>query len=132
MIAANYKYITQFDIDEVRKLNPLEDDFEASFVTDGCAIYYVDGFTEPQEIRILDEDERFMNLPEMAGASGLSEDEMISFMRQYNIGVDIDNIGENGFGSEADVRLWWADVPPHRVFKIFDEYYGVAEYIASL
>ena len=58
MISANPKYTTENDIEEVLKLNPKEEDLQSSFVTDGKFLYYVDGVTNPQEIRALSEEEQ--------------------------------------------------------------------------
>ena len=132
MISANFKYITKEDIDKVLKLNPQEDDFEASFVTDGKAIYYVDGYTNPQEIRVLDEDEEFMNLAEIAKCMKMTEEEVISYMLKQNKDVDYQNIGDNDFDTEEEVDKWWEDKDAKMIFKIYDEYYGIVELIAEL
>lgn len=132
MIGANFKYITKEDIEEVLKLNPQEDDFEASFVTDGKYIYYVDGYTNPQEIRALDFDEEFMNLAEIAKCMEMTEEEVISYMLKQNKDVDYQNIGDNDFDTEEEVDKWWEDKNAKMIFKIYDEYYGIAELIAEL
>ena len=132
MISANFDYITKEDIEEVLKLNPQEDNFKASFVTDGKAIYYVDGYTEPQEIRWLDRDEEFMNLAEIAKCMEMTEEEVISYMLKQNKDVDYQNIGENDFDSKEDVDKWCEDKDAEIIFKIYDEYYGIAELIAGL
>lgn len=131
MIKANFKYITKRDIEEVLKLNPQEDDFEASFVTDGKYIYYVDGYTNPQEIRALNRDEEFMNLAEIAKFMEMTEEEVISYMLEQNKDVDYQNIGDNDFDTEEDVDKWWEDKDAKMIFKIYDEYYGIVELIAE-
>ena len=131
MINANFKYITKEDIEEVLKRNPKEDDFKASFVTDGKYIYYVDGYTSPQEIRALDFDEQFMNLAEIAKLMGKTEDEVIAYMLEQNKDVDYQNIGENDFDTEEEVDKWWENKDAKMIFKIYDEYYGIAELITD-
>ena len=131
MINANFKYITKEDIEEVLKLNPQEDDFEASFVTDGKYIYYVDGYANPQEIRALSTDEEFMNLAEIAKFMEMTEEEVISYMLEQNKDVDYQNIGENDFDSKEEVDKWWEDKDAKTIFKVYDEYYGIAELIAE-
>jgi hypothetical protein len=132
MIGANFTYITKEDIEEVLKLNPKEDDFKSSFVTDGKYIYYVDGYTYPQEIRALDEDEQFMNLAEIAKCMEMTEEEVISYMLKQNKDVDYQNIGDNDFDTEEEVDKWWEGKDAKMIFKIYDEYYGIAELIAEL
>lgn len=132
MINANFNYITKEDIEEVLKLNPQENDFEASFVTDGKYIYYVDGYKSPQEIRALDRNEEFMNLAEIAKFMEMTEEKVISYMLEQNKDVDYQNIGENDFDSKEEVDKWWEDKDAKMIFKIYDEYYGIAELIADL
>lgn len=132
MISANPKYITENDIEEVLKLNPKEDDLQSSFVTDGKFLYYVDGYTNPQEIRALSEDEQFQNLFEIAKAMDKTKDELISYMLEQNKDVDYQNIPENDFHTEAEVDEWWKDKNAVTIFKVYDEYYGIAELIAEI
>jgi hypothetical protein len=131
MIRANFNYITKEDIEEVLKLNPQENDFEASFVTDGKYIYYVDGYKSPQEIRALDRDEEFMNLAEIAKFMEMTEEEVVSYMLKQNKDVDYQNIGDNDFDTEEEVDKWWEDKDAKTIFKIYDEYYGIVELIAD-
>ena len=91
MISANPKYITENDINEVLKLNSSEEDLQSSFVTDGKYLYYVDGYTNPQEIRALSEDEQFQNLSEIAKGMRMTEEELIEFMLVSNIRIAHDN-----------------------------------------
>lgn len=132
MIGANPRYITENDIEEVLKLNPKEDDLASSFVTDGKYLYYVDGYTNPQEIRALSVDEQFLNLFEIAKAMDKTKDELISYMLEQNKDVDYQNIPENDFETETDVDEWWKNKDSKTIFKVYDEYYGIAELIAEL
>ena len=132
MINANLKYITENDIEEVLKLNPNEDDLQSSFVTDGKFLYYVDGYTSPQEIRALSEDEQFQNLFEIAKTMDMTKDELISYMLEKNKDVDYQNIPENDFNTESEVDEWWKDKNADMIFKVYDEYYGIAELIAEI
>lgn len=132
MISANPKYITENDIEEVLKLNPNEEDLQSGFVTDGKFLYYVDGYTNPQEIRVLSEDEQFQNLFEIAKAMDKTKDELISYMLEQNKDVDYQNIPENDFHSETEVDKWWKDKNATTIFKVYDEYYGIAELIAEI
>ena len=132
MIGANPRYITENDIKEVLKLNPKEDDLASSFVTDGKYLYYVDGYTNPQEIRALSVDEQFLNLFEIAKAMNKTKDGLISYMLEQNKDVDYQNIPENDFETETDVDEWWKDKDSKTIFKVYDEYYGIAELIAKL
>lgn len=132
MIGANPRYITENDIEEVLKLNPKEDDLASSFVTDGKYLYYVDGYTNPQEIRALSVDEQFLNLFKIAKAMDKTKDELISYMLEQNKDVDYQNIPENDFETETDVDEWWKDKDSKTIFKVYDEYYGIAELIAEL
>ena len=132
MIKANYEYITKNDIEEVLKLNPKEDDLQSSFVTDGKFLYYVDGYTSPQEIRTLSEEEQFLNLFEIAKAMNKTEDELISYMLEQNKDVDYQNIPENDFKTKSEVNKWWKDKNATTIFKVYDEYYGIAELIAEI
>lgn len=132
MISANPKYITENDIEEVLKINPKEDDLQNSFVTDGKFLYYVDGYTNPQEIRALSEDEQFQNLFEIAKAMDKTKDELISYMLEQNKDVDYQNISENDFRTEAEVDEWWKDKNAVTIFKVYDEYYGIVELIAEI
>ena len=132
MINANFDYITKEDIEVILKLNPEEDDFKSSFVTDGKYLYYVDGYTEPQEIRTLSVDEQFLNLFEIAKVMGMTEEELISYMLEQNKEVDYENIPENDFHTEFEVDEWWSDKTDRFIFKVYDEYCGIAELIASL
>lgn len=132
MISANPKYITENDIEEVLKLNPKEDDLQSSFVTDGKFLYYVDGVTNPQEIRALSEDEQFQNLFEIAKAMDKTKDELISYMLEQNKDVDYQNIPENDFHTESEVDEWWKDKNATTIFKVYDEYYGITELIAEI
>ena len=132
MISANPRYITEDDIEEVLKLNQNEDDLASSFVTDGKYLYYVDGYTNPQEIRALSVDEQFLNLFKIAKAMDKTKDELISYMLEQNKDVDYQNIPENDFETETDVDEWWKDKDSKTIFKVYDEYYGIAELIAEL
>ena len=132
MINANLKYITENDIEEVLKLNPNEDDLQSSFVTDGKFLYYVDGYTSPQEIRALSEDEQFQNLFEIAKTMDMTKDKLISYMLEKNKDVDYQNIPENDFNTESEVDEWWKDKNADMIFKVYDEYYGIAELIAEI
>ena len=132
MINANLKYITENDIEEVLKLNLNEDDLQSSFVTDGKFLYYVDGYTSPQEIRALSEDEQFQNLFEIAKTMDMTKDELISYMLEKNKDVDYQNIPENDFNTESEVDEWWKDKNADMIFKVYDEYYGIAELIAEI
>ena len=132
MISANPKYITENDIEEVLKLNPKEEDLQSSFVTDGKFLYYVDGVTNPQEIRTLSEEEQFQNLFEIAKAMDKTKDELISYMLEQNKDVDYQNIPENDFNTEAEVDEWWKNKNATTIFKVYDEYYGIAELIAEI
>ena len=132
MISANPKYITENDIKEVLELNPKEDNLQSSFVTDGKFLYYVDGVTNPQEIRALSEEEQFQNLFEIAKAMDKTKDELISYMLEQNKDVDYQNIPENDFHTEAEVDEWWKNKDSRTIFKVYDEYYGIAELIAEI
>ena len=132
MIEANFNYITKEDIEDVLKLNPKEDDFESSFVTDGKYLYYVDGYTNSQEIRALNEEEQWLNLPELAKSMGKTTDKVIKFMLKENKLVDYENIPENNFRTKKEVDKWWSDKTDRFIFKVYDEYCGIAELIASL
>lgn len=132
MISANPRYITEDDIEEVLKLNQNEDDLASSFVTDGKYLYYVDGYTNPQEIRALSVDEQFLNLFEIAKAMDKTKDELISYMLEQNKDVDYQNIPENNFKTVTDIDEWWKDKDSKMIFKVYDEYYGIAELIAEL
>lgn len=132
MIGANPKYITKNDIEEVLRINPKEEDLQSSFVTDGKYLYYVDGYTNPQEIRALSEDEQFQNLFEIARALDKTKDELISYMLEQNKDVDYQNIPENDFNTESEVDEWWKDKNAATIFKVYDEYYGIAELIAEI
>lgn len=132
MISANPKYITENDIEEVLKLNPNEEDLQSSFVTDGKFLYYVDGYTNPQEIRALSEEEQFQNLFEIAKAMDKTKDELISYMLEQNKDVDYQNIPENDFKTESEVDEWWEDKNAATIFKVYDEYYGIVELIEEI
>ena len=132
MINANFNYITKEDIEDVLKLNPKEDDLKSSFVTDGKYLYYVDGYTEPQEIRALNEEEQWLNLPELAKYMGKTTDKVIRFMLKENKLVDYENIPENNFRTKREVDKWWSDKTDRFIFKVYDEYCGIAELIARL
>ena len=132
MIKANYKYITKNDIEKVLILNPDEDDLHSSFVTDGKFLYYVDGYTSPQEIRSLSEEEQFLNLFEIAKTMNKTEDELISYMLEQNKDVDYQNIPENDFHTKTEINKWWKDKDNRTIFKVYDEYYGIAELIAEI
>ena len=138
MISANHNYITEDDIKEVLKINPKEDDIKSSFVTDGYSLYYVDGYTYPQEIRALSEDEQYQNLSKIAKIlydqrkiSNVSEKEAISYMLKQNKEVDYENMPDNDFNSKEEVDMWWQDKDDKMIYKIYDEYYGIGELIAS-
>ena len=132
MISANPKYITENDIKEVLKLNPKEEDLQSSFVTDGKFLYYVDGYTNPQEIRALSEDEQFQNLPELAKGMRMTEEELIAFMLETNKNIDYDFTPDNGFNSREEIENWWKDKDDKLIFKVYDEYMGIPEMIADL
>lgn len=132
MISAHPKYITENDIEEVLKLNPKEEDLQSSFVTDGKFLYYVDGVTNPQEIRALSEEEQFQNLFEIAKAMDKTKNELISYMLEQNKDVDYQNIPENEFHTKSEVDEWWKDKNSATIFKVYDEYYGIAELIAEI
>ena len=129
MISSNPKYITENDIEEVLKLNPMEDDLQSSFSTDGKYLYYVDGYTSPQAIRALSEEEQFQNLPELAKGMKMTEDELITFMMESNIRIGHDN-GE--FNSLEESDKWWKSKTNKEIFKGYDEYMGIPEMIADL
>ena len=129
MISANHKYITENDIKEVLRINPDEDDFQSSFVTDGKYLYYVDGFTNPQEIRVLSEEEQFQNLPELAKGMKMTEEELIAFMLDTNKNIDYYNIPDNGFNSMEEIEKWWEDKDAKLIFEVYDEYMGIPEMI---
>lgn len=132
MISANPKYITENDIEEVLKLNPKEEDLQSSFVTDGKFLYYVDGYTNPQEIRVLSEYEQFQNLPELAKGMKMTEEELIAFMLETNKNTDYDCTPDNGFTSREEIENWWKDKDDRFIFKVYDEYMGIPEMIADL
>ena len=132
MIKANYNYVTEDDVKKVLELNPKEDDLQSSFVTDGKFLYYVDGYTCPQEIRSLSVEEQFLNLFEIAKAMNKTEDELISYMLEQNKDVDYQNIPENDFHTKTEVNKWWKDKDKRTIFKVYDEYYGIAELIAEI
>lgn len=129
MISANPKYITENDIKEVLKLNPKEDDLQSSFSTDGKYLYYVDGYTSPQAIRTLSEEEQFQNLPELAKGMKMTEEELIAFMMESNIRIGHDN-GE--FNSFEESDKWWKSKTNKEIFKGYDEYMGIPEMIVDL
>lgn len=129
MISANPKYITESDIEEVLKLNPKEDDLQSSFSTDGKYLYYVDGYTSPQTIRALSEEEQFQNLPELAKGMKMTEDELIDFMLVSNIRIGYDN---GDFNSLEESDKWWKGKTTKEIFKGYDEYMGIPEMIADL
>lgn len=132
MISANPKYITENDIKEALKLNPNEDDLYSSFITDGKYLYYVDGYTYPQKIRALSEEEQFQNLFEIAKVMEMTKDELITFMLESNKEVDYQNIPDNDLNSEEEVDEWWVDKSDRMIFKIYDEYSGIVELISDL
>ena len=101
-------------------------------VKNGEYLYYVDGYTNPQEIRALSVDEQFLNLFEIAKAMNKTKDGLISYMLEQNKDVDYQNIPENDFETETDVDEWWKDKDSKTIFKVYDEYYGIAELIAKL
>ena len=129
MISANPKYITENDIKEVLRINPDEDNLQSSFVTDGKFLYYVDGYTNPQEIRPLSEDEQFQNLPELAKGMRMSEKELIDFMLVTNKNIDYECIPDNEFNSRQEIEDWWKDKDAKLIFKVYDEYMGIPEMI---
>ena len=71
-------------------------------------------------------------LTEIAKMMNKTEDEVISYMLEQNKDVDYQNIPENGFRSKKEVDVWWKDKDAKMIFKIYDEYYGIAELIAEL
>ena len=129
MISANPKYITKNDIEEVLKINPKEDDLQSSFVTDGKYLYYVDGYSNPQEVRALSEDEQFQNLPELAKGMKMTEDELIDFMLESNIRIAYED-GE--FSTEEESEKYWKEKEDIEIFKGYDKYMGIAELIADV
>ena len=129
MIIANPKYITKNDIEEVLKLNPKEDDLQSSFVTDGKFLYYVDGYTNPQEIRALSEEEQFQNLSEIANGMNMTKTELIDFMLDSNIRIAYDD-GE--FSTEEESKKYWKEKEDIEIFKGYDKYMGIAELIADV
>lgn len=75
---------------------------------------------------------KFMNLTEIAKLMKMTEEEVVSYMLEQNKDVDYQNIGDNGFDTEEDVDKWWKNKDAKTIFKIYDEYYGIAELIAAL
>ena len=132
MISADKRHVTDFDREAVLRINPEEYNTETCYVTDGKYLYYVDGYTNPQEISALSVDEQFLNLFEIAKAMDKTKDELISYMLEQNKDVDYQNIPENDFETETDVDEWWKDKDSKTIFKVYDEYYGIAELIAEL
>ena len=129
MINANPKYITENDIKEVLRINSDEGNLQSNFVTDGKYLYYVDGFTKPQKIRALSEEEQFQNLPELAKGMRMTEEELIDFMLDTNKNIDYYDIPDNGFNSMEEIEDWWKDKDAKLIFKVYDKYMGIPEMI---
>ena len=53
-------------------------------------------------------------------------------MLEQNKDVDYQNIPENDFHTEAEVDEWWKNKDSRTIFKVYDEYYGIAELIAEI
>lgn len=129
MITANPNYITKNDVKEVLKLNPNEDDLQNSFVTDGKCLYYVDGYTYPQEIRVLSEEEQFQNLSEIANGMHITKNELIDFMLVSNIRIAYEN---EEFSTEEESEKYWEEREDIEIFKGYDKYMGIVELIADV
>ena len=129
MISANPKYITKNDVEEVLKINPKEDDVQSSFVTDGKYLYYVDEYSNPQEVRALSEDEQFLNLPELAKGMKMTEYELIDFMLESNIRIAYE---DGDFNSIEESKKYWEDRDKIEIFKGYDKYMGIPEMIADI
>ena len=129
MISANPKYITENDIKEVLRINPDEDNLQSSFVTDGKYLYYVDGFINPQEIRVLSEEEQFQNLSELAKGMRITEEELIAFMMESNIKIAQD---DGDFNSIEESKKYWEGRDKMEIFKGYDKYMGIPEMIADI
>jgi hypothetical protein len=131
MISADKRHVTVFDREAVLRINPEEYNTETCYVTDGKYLYYVDGYTEPQEIRALNDEEQLIVIDEIARIKGKTREKIFSFMLKQNKDVDYQNIPENDFNSKAEVDAWWKNKDEATIYKVFDEYYGIAEYIAN-
>ena len=129
MITANPNYITKNDVEEVLKLNPKEDDLQNSFVTDGKFLYYVDGYTYPQEIRALSEEEQFQNLSEIANGMHMTKNELIDFMMVSNIRIAYEY---EEFSTEEESEKYWKEKEDIEIFKGYDKYMGIVELIADV
>ena len=131
MISADKRCVTEYDKKAVLKINPEEYNIESCYVTDGKYLYYVDGYTNPKEIRALSKEEQLFVIDEIAKIKGITRAEFFSYMLKQNKDVDYQNVPENDFNSKAEVDAWWKDKGEATIYKVYDEYYGIAEYIAN-
>lgn len=120
------------DIKEVLKINKKENDFDNCFYTEGKWLYYCDGYNSPILIRDITLNECYKLLSNIAEYYGVARENFVQFMLEQNKEVDIDNIGENDFNSTEEIEEWWKGKDEFTIFKIFDEYYGISEFIISI
>lgn len=120
------------DIKEVLKINKKENDFDNCFYTEGKWLYYCDGYNSPISIRDITLKECYKLLSNITEYYGVARENFVQFMLEQNKEVDIDNIGENDFNSTEEIEKWWENKDEFTIFKIFDEYYGISEFIISI
>ena len=120
------------DIKEVLKINKYENDFDNCFYTEGKWLYYCDGNNSPISLRNITLKECYKLLPSIAKYYGTTRENFVQFMLEQNKDVDYENIGENDFNSSEEIEEWWKGKDEFTIFKIFDEYYGISEFIISI
>lgn len=133
MIAVAKNVITQNDIKTIMNINPEETEPYNGFVTDGRYLYYVDGYNSPKEIRGMTLEEQFFNHSELAKAMNMTKSQLFNYMLKKNKEVDYENCKETECKTKKGVNEWWKKHHnDYTIFKVYDEYYGLDELIATL
>lgn len=133
MIKPSERIITNTDKESVLAINSEEKELEHSFVTDGKFLYYVDGVNSPLELRALSIEEQFENLEEIALAMNKTKKQLLAYMLKQNKDVDYQNCYDTECKTKKGVDKWWDEhLDDFTIFKVYDEYYGIAELIAEI
>ena len=132
MLNVKKELITQEDIEMIMDINPQETEPYNGFVTDGRYLYYVDGENSPQELRVMELQEQFYNLSELASAMKMTRLQLIKYMLEKNKEVDYENCADTECKTKHGVDEWWKrNHNDFTIFKVYDEYYGLVELIAD-
>ena len=131
-IQVSAKTVEDAVLEAAMKLATTRDHLEYEVIEKGSAGFL--GFGAKNAVikaRALSDEEQLIVIDEIARIKGKTREKIFSFMLKQNKDVDYQNIPENDFNSRAEVDAWWKNKDEATIYKVFDEYYGIAEYIAN-